>query len=204
MCQWGSPGDLSRSRGGTSPRQSAGRGIAAAALLPAHPQHTTLGQVSNQERAGFRACNLPPAPIDLVCGSGAVWLVPPVSPHPHIRVCCGQSPSLAAVGSCWVRVGVGLQSIFTSGSCQLLADSLQRTSAWPRTLRYIYFLSSPAPITDGPGRGQHPGSRVGPLVTATQVDVTDASLMAVIAPSYFTRLLPQHKSLGNGFLIGSQ
>lgn len=152
MCQWGSPGDLSRSTGGTSPRQSAGRGMDAAALLPTPPQHTAPGQASNEEWAGFRACNLPPAPVDLVYGSGTVWLVTPLTPHPRIRVCCGQSPSSAPVGSCWVRVGVGLQCVFTPGFCQLLAGSLQRTSAWPRALRSTYFLPSPAPITDGPGR----------------------------------------------------
>lgn len=64
-------------------------------------------------------------------------------------------------------------------------------SAWPRALTSIYFLPSLAPIADGPGRGQHPGSRVGPLITAAQVDVTDASLMAIISPSHFTRPLPQ-------------
>lgn len=64
-------------------------------------------------------------------------------------------------------------------------------SAWPRASTSIYFLPSPAPIADGPGRGQHPGSRAGPLVTAAQVDVTDASLMAIISPSHFTWPLPQ-------------
>lgn len=32
---------------------------------------------------------------------------------------------------------------------------------------------------------------MGPLVAAAWVDVTDASLMAIIAPSHFTQLLPQ-------------
>lgn len=62
---------------------------------------------------------------------------------------------------------------------------------WLRALRSIYFILFLSPVGDGPGRGQHPGSHVGPLVAAAWVDVTDASLMAIIGPSHFSQLLPQ-------------
>lgn len=62
---------------------------------------------------------------------------------------------------------------------------------WLRTLRSACFIVSLSAVGDGPGRGQHPGSPVGPLAAAAWVDVTDASLMAIIAPSHFTQLLPQ-------------
>lgn len=59
---------------------------------------------------------------------------------------------------------------------------------WLRALRSMHFILSLSPVGDGPGRGQH---HVGPLVAAVCVDVTDTSLMAIIAPSHFTQLLPQ-------------
>lgn len=110
---------------------------------------------------------------------------PPHSPS-QSRVCCGQSPSSALVGSCCVLLGEG-----GCGAAVALHFGVRSMSTWPRASRSIDFLPSPALIADGPGRGQRPGSCAGPLVTAAQVDVTDASLMAIIAPSHFTRPLPQ-------------
>lgn len=92
---------------------------------------------------------------------------------------------LLGEGGHWAAVTLHFRVLLTA--CSLSLEDVSVAKGIKLHLFHPLSLS----CSDGPGRGQHPGSHVGPLVTAAWADVTDASLMAIIAPSHFTQLFPQ-------------